>query len=68
MADLAAEEGVLEAGGRSCGCSRAWGRSWRRRLLWSLQLRPKGKTDAADGEGDAADGEGAAAGRLVGDL
>ena len=27
MADLAAEEGVLEAGGRSCGCSHAWGRS-----------------------------------------
>jgi len=31
MADLAAEEGALEAGGRGCGCSRAWGRSWRRR-------------------------------------
>jgi hypothetical protein len=38
------------------------GGSWRRRLFWSLQLRPKGETDAADGEGDAT------AGRLVGDL
>jgi hypothetical protein len=25
VADLAAEEGALEAGGQSCGCSRAWG-------------------------------------------